>query len=153
MKHANGFSLVELLASLAVVSVLATVAVPSYRSFMTTQRVRSTSYDLMSTLVFARSEAIKRNSSVTVTKAAGGWAQGWTVVSGGTTLRVQDPFRGGVVIKNSAALGSITYSNDGRLASATTDFSISPPSGVKESEARCVRIRLGGMPSAKRGDC
>src|SRR5260370_42173565 len=95
MKASLGFSLIELVTALTVLAILATVALPSYQNFVLTQRVRGASYDLMTSLVFARSEAIKRNASVSMTQAAGGWAQGWTVSAGAFTLHTQAACGGG----------------------------------------------------------
>src|SRR2546425_10294753 len=94
MKTSLGFSLIELVTALAVLAILATVALPSYQNFVLTQRVRGASYDLMTSLVFARSEAIKRNASVSMTQAAGGWAQGWTGSAGGLGSAAPDPSGG-----------------------------------------------------------
>jgi len=151
MKASLGFTLIELMTALIVLAILATVALPSYQSFVLTQSVRGASYDLMTSLVFARSEAIKRNASVSITQAAGGWAQGWTVSTGAATLRTQDPYGGSVNITNSASLATITYSNDGRLAGLASDFAIAAAGGSVQT--RCVSIKLGGMPSSKTGSC
>jgi type IV fimbrial biogenesis protein FimT len=153
VKTSPGFTLIEFLVSVVVLAILATVAMPSYRNFVLTQRVRGASYDLMSSLFYARSEAIKRNASVSVTQAAGGWAQGWTVSAGGASLRTQDPYGGALTVTNSASLSTITYSNDGRLAGPTTDFTIAAAGDSGHVEARCVSIKLGGMPSSKIGSC
>ena len=153
MKASLGFTLIELLTALVVLAILATVALPSYQNFVLTQRVRGASYDLMTSLVFARSEAIKRNANVSMTQAAGGWTQGWTVSAGALTLRTQDPYGGSVSIANSASLTTITYSNDGRLATPTTDFTVAPADGSAQVQTRCLSIKLGGMPSSKIGSC
>ncbi len=153
MKASLGFTLIELLTALVVLAILATVALPSYQNFVLTQRVRGASYDLMTSLVFARSEAIKRNASVSMTQAAGGWTQGWTVSAGALTLRTQDPYGGSVSIANSASLTTITYSNDGRLATPTTDFTVAPADSSAQVQTRCLSIKLGGMPSSKIGSC
>ena len=153
MKASLGFTLIELLTALVVLAILATVALPSYQNFVLTQRVRGASYDLMTSLVFARSEAIKRNASVSITQAAGGWTQGWTVSAGALTLRTQDPYGGSVSIANSASLTTITYSNDGRLATPTTDFTVAPADISAQVQTRCLSIKLGGMPSSKIGSC
>src|SRR5258708_27326981 len=93
MKASLGFTLIELVVTLTVLAILATVALPSYQNFVLTQRVRGASYDLMTSLVFARSEAIKRNASVSMTHAAGGWAQGWTVSAAPLPVRTQAAYR------------------------------------------------------------
>src|SRR5260370_5049623 len=104
MQASLGFTLIELVVTLTVLAILATVELPSYQNVVLTQRVRGASYDLMTSLVFARSEAIKRNASVSMTQAAGGWAQDWTVSAGAVTLRTQDPYNGSVSITNSASV-------------------------------------------------
>src|SRR5579859_7733188 len=70
MKTSQGFTLIELLVTLTVLAVLLTVAVRSYQSFVVTQRIKGASYDLMTALIFARSEATKRNASVNLVRSA-----------------------------------------------------------------------------------
>lgn len=153
MKSSPGFTLIELMITLVVLAILGTIALPNYRSFVQTQKLRQASYDLMTSLVFARSEAIKRNASVSVTQAAGGWSNGWSVSAGAITIRTQDPYPSGVSITNSASLSTISYSNDGRALAASSTFKIAPADASSTLEPRCVTVELGGMPSAKLGGC
>jgi type IV fimbrial biogenesis protein FimT len=82
-----GFTLIELLVVLAIASVLAGVAVPSFRALLDSIRLTSASNDLFSSLLLARGEAVKRNGRVALCKsgdgvtcaATGGWEQGWLV--------------------------------------------------------------------------
>ena len=78
---AGGFTLVELMVTLSVAAILAAAAVPSYRSFIGSQRVRAASFDMTSVLLQARSEALKRNRAVTVTATGGSWQNGWEMKS------------------------------------------------------------------------
>lgn len=153
MKRSPGFTLIELVTTVAVLAVLATVALPNYRAFVQTQKLRQASYDLMTSLVFARSEAIKRNATVTVTQATGGWTNGWSVTVGAVSLRTQDAYSGTLSISNSASLTSISYSNDGRALAASSIFKIASTDASSTLEPRCVTIQLGGMPSSKLGGC
>ncbi len=83
----RGFTLTELLISLAISGVLLAIALPSLGSVMSSQRLNTASADFFSALLLARSEAIKRGANVTVCKSSdgvvcapnGGWDQGWLV--------------------------------------------------------------------------
>ena len=82
-----GFTLIELMIVVVIASVLATMAVPSFKEFMGRTRQSSAVSQLVSDLNRARSEAIKRNARVLVcvrdTDTACGtgtnWSNGWLV--------------------------------------------------------------------------
>ena len=88
MRSNRGFTLPELLIVLTVMSVLLGIGIPSFIEFMRNQRVKTASFDLFSTLVHARSEAITRNATITVAPVSSAWTNGWTVTdAGGTVIR------------------------------------------------------------------
>lgn len=86
-RHACGFTLVELLAVLAIASVLLGAAAPAFTALVRSVKLTTATNDLFGGLLLARSEAAKRNSRAVVCKsadgatctAAGGWEQGWIV--------------------------------------------------------------------------
>lgn len=69
----KGFTLIELLFVLAVVGILASVAIPSFSQQMSENRLVSNANQLQSVFKFARSEAAKRNKTVTLTKNVNDW--------------------------------------------------------------------------------
>lgn len=84
----RGFTLVELMITVAIAAILAAVAAPSFRDFVYESRLRSKAGELVSDLNFARLEAVKRNARVLVcAKTAAGnacsattdWQNGWVV--------------------------------------------------------------------------
>jgi type IV fimbrial biogenesis protein FimT len=99
-----GFTLVELLVAVSIAAILLAVGIPSFRSAIASNRLTSTTNDLVGSLAQARSEAIRRGVRVTVCKsnAAGTdcdstrtWAQGWisfvdTTRTAGTTAAKVD---------------------------------------------------------------
>ena len=144
----GGFTITELMIVVAVASVLVAAALPSYTQFVRNQRVKTASFELFSTLIQARSEAIVRNASVTITLTGGNWANGWTVTdSGGATLRTESS------IPNITLTGpaSVTYNGSGRLAATVTPFEMTATgSGIT---ARCITLDLSGRPVSKATTC
>jgi len=143
MRHrANGFSLIELMIVVALVAIMAGLAAPSFRSFISGQRVKTAASDVATAAVFARSEAIKRNANVTitpVTSGAGGWKDGWSVAVGGTELGKQQAYSG---LTFSGPSSAITYNGTGRLSATVTTMTITGSDG----STRCVAFDLSGMP-------
>ena len=61
---APGFTMIELMVVVVVLSVLLTVAVPSFEASMNANRLAGASNELMASLQTARMEAVKRNARV-----------------------------------------------------------------------------------------
>ncbi|MCP5012166.1 MAG: prepilin-type N-terminal cleavage/methylation domain-containing protein [Aestuariibacter sp.] len=85
MKRANnlGFTLVELMITLAIAGITLTLAVPALRETIIKNRVAAEVNSLVATLNKGRSEAVKRGNSVSFctssngTSCGGNWEQGW----------------------------------------------------------------------------
>ena len=98
-RKSSGFTLVDLLMVLAVMSVVLTVAVPAMTATMDSIRLGSISNTFVSHLYLARSEAIKRNGRVVLCKsptgvscvASGGWEQGWIVFHDANNNATREP--------------------------------------------------------------
>ncbi|MGE5526851.1 MAG: GspH/FimT family pseudopilin [Rhodospirillaceae bacterium] len=145
----RGFTLVEALAVMAVASILITLGVTGMRELILNQRVKTASFDIYSSLTYARSEAITRNRNVTVTPSGGNWANGWSIAdSSGTTLRTQNAMTN-ITITGPA---SVTYNGIGRLNASVSSISITAP-GVTGSNQRCITIDLSGRPVVKTQAC
>jgi len=146
---ALGFTITETMLAVAVLAILVGLAAPGFKEIILSQAVKTASFDLFSNLLVARSEAITRNTTVTVTPAGGNWANGWTITdSGGETVRQQDRFAQVII----AGPGSITFNGAGRLTTGSTSLSLMA-NGGQASHNRCIEIDLGGRPAAKKGAC
>ena len=83
----TGFTLIELLVVVAVMAVLQALAAPAFPAMVDSARMTMAVNSLFSSLMLARSEAIKRNGRAVACKSAdgeacaktGGWEQGWIV--------------------------------------------------------------------------
>jgi len=152
LRAARGFTLIELMITLSILVILLTVAVPSFREFVQSQRVKTTSFDLFAAITYARSEALKRNGDVTLSAAGGAWGNGWSISAGGATLRTQSALDTSVAITSSAT--SLTYGRDGRISgSGATTLQLAPNPSVSWISPRCITIDLSGRPNSKLGSC
>jgi type IV fimbrial biogenesis protein FimT len=68
----RGFTLVELMVTLAVMAILLVIAVPSFRDVLRRNQVSSASNALLANLSYARSEAIDRGQLVSMCPSADG---------------------------------------------------------------------------------
>jgi len=87
----NGFTMVEMVVTVAILAIMAAVALPSFSTLIANNRADSETGDLYRALNYTRLEAINRGLSVRITPASPGVWTGVlniTLTSTGTTLRV-----------------------------------------------------------------
>jgi prepilin-type N-terminal cleavage/methylation domain-containing protein len=85
-----GFTMVELLITMGLVSILAMLAAPSFAQYIKQERLVTTANQLSSVYRYARSEAVKRAQTVILTKQDKSWLVEIEVVGGRETLRQFD---------------------------------------------------------------
>jgi len=144
--RAAGFSLVELLTVVAVLIVIVVIAVPAFGELIASQRVQLAAMDLFTSLLRARSEAIKQNTDVTMSPQ-GSWAAGWAVAVGGVSIDAHAATPN-VIITDP---GVVTYRSSGRIAATSRPrFSVS---ASQTAAKRCVQVSLSGEPVVTGGLC
>jgi type IV fimbrial biogenesis protein FimT len=158
----HGFTLIELLITLAVLGVIMTLAAPSFADFIKSNRLKTTAFDLLVSLNYARSEAIKRNADATVTPAASGWSGGWSVQAAGQTFKVFEAPAGiqiNPLADGAAWAAAVTFKRNGRPTGFTTMFFTVRLSDVSDNRfVRCVLLDFGGAVTIREdanhdGDC
>jgi type IV fimbrial biogenesis protein FimT len=149
VKRARGFTLIELLTIVAITAILSAMAAPAFKSLVAGQRARSTSTDLYAALVLARSEAIKRNTQVTLAPAVT-WQAGWRIPNPSDTghpVANHGPVPGATITGPSA----VVYLPNGRVASDTPpSFDIAVAGAATH---RCVQVDLSGRPRLQASGC
>lgn len=146
----GGFTMVELVVVLSIMGILATLAAPSLTEMMARYRVKSYATDLYMALVKTRSEAIKRNASVTLSPDAEGWQAGWLITrtTGDQAVLDQQQIQSNVQVTGPV---DVKYNSAGRATQAVT-FSITTIMAGSSAE-QCVAVSLSGMPTIKAGAC
>jgi type IV fimbrial biogenesis protein FimT len=93
----HGFTLIELMVALTVAAILVGLAIPSFREFSGNSRTVATTNSLVGALAVARSEALRRSTSVSIcpstdmqTCNGGDWTQGWIVFTDSGNAGVVD---------------------------------------------------------------
>ena len=93
MSGQSGLTLPEVLITLMITAILVSTAAPSLRTIIASQRVSSLTQEIYSSLALARSEAVKRRSSVSLCASDDGvvcnsnsgddWSSGWVIFTDG----------------------------------------------------------------------
>lgn len=153
----RGFTLVELLVTMAIAGIVLALAVPSMTQFLAEQSAAGNADELAEALRYARSEAIKSGRSVEICassdyKTCGkDWATGWVVLGSGsnTILRVQNALR--AVDSVTAGATSLTFGATGLvIVGGNTSFTFTPIGG-DTSRARVVTVSTQGRVNVTKG--
>lgn len=136
MKKLQGLTLLELLITMAIVAIFAMVGVPSFSSFMATERLSVATNELYNAYRFARNEALKTSASMQLDAVGGDWAKGWEVTdSDGEVLLKSKVPHSSVTVSASA----VTVQGMGAVVAAA-DYSITSAEGTI-----CISILKSGQ--------
>src|SRR5450432_1660622 len=134
LAKSSGFTMIELMMTIAIGAIVLVLAVPSFRYVTNANRIAAEINGLLGDLQFARGEAIKEGQTVTICVSTNGtsctgtpaWQGGWivfsdptntAVVGAGGVLRVQKTFSGTDTFTASPnTLTTVTFNREGYAA-------------------------------------
>lgn len=163
MDKRSGFTLVELMITLAVVAIVVTVAVPAWSDFVSRNRLATANNTLVTALNVARSEAARENGNVSICPSTDqssctgtdDWTVGWVVYtgngqpSGGTIIQLWEPLADDIALDGPSS--ALTFAGDGSLdSSATFDLQASSCTG---QEHRDITVLASGQSYTEEASC
>ena len=142
----RGFTLIELSLTIAVIGLLAMAALPTFASYLANAQLREVANVVMANAMWTRTEAIKLNTTATLT-VSGHALQVSTVDKSGQKVLRSIPLSDNVNVTNLVA----SFDSSGRLTPFGTELSLSLTSTkfVCSADIRCpsVRFDAGGSVS------
>ena len=163
MKKNSGFTLLELIMTVAMISIVVAIAIPSMTTFNQNDRLVTNINTMIGHLAYARSEAVKRSQQVSIcvsndtATCTGGnnWEDGWIIYIDADAsntfdateeiLRAQQALGSNQTITPTTFASQVTYDYRG-FATSTGSFQLcdnrSGPYGKTISISNTGRVRL-----------
>lgn len=158
MKSKCGFTLIEMLVTIAILAIVLAIGIPSFQAIMANAQIKTAAQGIHDGLQLARAEAIRLNSRVIFLKNT---QSGWTVKQESNNITLQSrPYKEGssssTVSVTPSNATQITFNGLGRVVSNTdatssiTQFDIDVPTSVlPASSSKDLRVTVSSAGSIR----
>ena len=123
MKKLKGFTLIELMVTLAIAGLLLSVAFPAMSGFLSDKKLTAQANDLIAAIRATRGVAIKRRTTIDLEQKAGSWANGWEIQDAANAIIREGQGNVGITL-GSASAGIISFSGSGIRTNIVANFTV-----------------------------
>jgi|SaaInl4_200m_RNA_FD_contig_51_453113_length_699_multi_6_in_0_out_0_1 type IV fimbrial biogenesis protein FimT len=174
----SGYTLLELLITIALVSILMGIGIPSFKSTIESNRLESQAYDLSTVFSLARMEGIDKSVTMSICSSSdqatcsgsNNWANGWILFRDINANGVVDTpdctddskdcvIKVWPVLSGSSVLTAngnfVTYATDGRIVGATINLTLTAdtPANCGANQKRSFSVTATGKVNMVKSDC
>lgn len=147
-RGAPGFTTIELMIVVAIVAILAGLAAPSFSAMIAKHRAKNIGLELFSSLLRTRSEALVRNTNVTLSPVGGNWANGWSLPDPANAANILES-RGAAQGATISGPVNLVYTGSGRISGNVAPMFVVAVASGSNTLYQCVSIDLVGRPYMK----
>lgn len=150
----RGFTLIELLITIVIAAILAVLAVPLFDSVMLGTKLNTVANNFVASTHLARSEAIKRNVSMTLCASSdsstctGAWKDGWVLLDqvNDEVILAQGALPKGFLLTEAGGVTSIGFLPTGVGTTAAVNMTLCRATPTVGSRARTITLSMAGRP-------
>lgn len=170
----RGFTLIELVVTISILGIIMAIAIPSFTSIIKNNTIISISNNMITSLNYARSEAIKRNIPVSIcapsdanyTACGNSWNLGWLIfvnpnnanvivnTAAAPLLRVEAITDQNVTLTTNPNVGIVTYNGSGFPTQNTANVAFTiKATGCTGDAGRQIAISMTGRATVTNVTC
>ncbi len=154
-KTGRGFTLIELMMVIVITAILASVAIPSFSDMLARNTITTDANDLLSSILLARSEAVKREQDVRFIAGPGmtSWQVAAETTAGSNTfddvlLQHTRDANSLSTIASFGAVATINFNSRGRATMATNSDYFTITIAMTDYQYRsCILFSANGRPT------
>lgn len=158
-KAAKGFTLIEMMITIGILAILATIASPSMAPFIAKQRMKTVTQNIADSIQLARSESLANGDTYQLsTIEAGDWSKGWNIefitTSGNKEVFKRYPINiNGITVNTTSRTGNknIVHFNQNARINSMINFEVAH--NTLTLDPYCIAVAASGNVQASIGAC